>query len=212
MLSNSNEKTEDVLSKDYNYKACYWLKLDSNKNHVNKRVISKILKLGGNNQYGYAMRKPMPTGCIKKEPQPTWRTFNILLERVDLNDPIGHLFVIDISFDYEKATPRQRVYNEIYPSILEKQKIIDVAERSVYQLMEQYTENGDRKPKSSCSTKKAHATLFQKRFQPLYLEHLSFLITRAGWKVTKLYSHYSFEQERFKRNFMLMNQKSGQNA
>ena len=94
LLPNSNEKTEDVLSKDYNYEACYWLKLDSNKNHVNKRVISKILKFGENNQYGCAMTK-RPTGCIKKEPQPTWRTFNILLERVDLNDPIGHLFVVD---------------------------------------------------------------------------------------------------------------------
>ena len=134
-------------------------------------MISKILKLDENNQYGYAMTKPMPTGRIKKESQPTWRTFNILLERIDLNDPVGHLFVVDISFDYEKATPRQHIYNEIYPSIIEKQKIIDVAERSVYQLMEQYTESRDGKPKSYCATKKAHATLFQKRFQPLYLEH-----------------------------------------
>ena len=64
----------------------------------------------------------MHTGCIKKEPQPTWRTFNILQERVDLDDPIGHFFVVDISFDYEKATPKQRVCNEIYPSVMEKQK------------------------------------------------------------------------------------------
>ena len=42
-------------------------------------------------------------GCIKKEPQPTWRTFNILLERVDLDNPVGHLFMVDISFDYEKS-------------------------------------------------------------------------------------------------------------
>ena len=122
-----------------------------------------------------------------------------MLERVDLNDPIGqHLFVVNISFNYEKAMPRQRVYDEIYLSIIEKQKVIDVAERSVYQLMEQYTENGDIKPKSYCSTKTVHATLFQKRFHPLYLEHLSFLINRAGWKVTKLYSQYSFEQVCFK--------------
>ena len=103
-----------------------------------------------------AMTKPMPTGCIKKEPQPTWRTFNILLERVDLNDPVGHIFVVDISFDYEKAIARQCIYNEIYPSIIEKQKIIDVGERSVYQLMEQYIESGEGKPKSYCATKKAH--------------------------------------------------------
>ena len=78
--------------------------------------------------------------------------------------------------------------------------------------MEQYTENGDGEPKSYHSTKKAHATLYQMRFQPQHLEHLSFLINRAWWKVTKLYYHYSFEQEHFKRNFILMNQKSRQNA
>ena len=124
----------------------------------------------------------MSAGCIKKEPQPIWKIFNILLERVDLNDPVGHLFVVDISFDHEKATPRQCIYNEIYPSIIEKQKIIDVVEKSVYQLMEQYTKSGDGKPKSYCATKKVHTTLLQKRFQLFYLEHLSFLINRGGGK------------------------------
>ena len=102
----------------------------------------------------------MPTGCIKKEPQPTWRTFNLLLERVNLDDPVGHLFAVDISFDYTKAIPRQRLYNEIYPSIIEKQKIINVAERSVYQLIAQYNEAGDGEPRSYRASKKAHATLF----------------------------------------------------
>ena len=106
LLPNSTEKTDDVLSKDYNYKVCYRLKLDEEKDWTTKRVISKILKLDQNNQYGYTMTKAVPIGCIKKEPQPTWRTFNILPERVNLNDPVGHLFVVDISFDYEKATPR----------------------------------------------------------------------------------------------------------
>ena len=158
------------------------------------------------------MTKPVTTGCIKKEPDPTWRTFNLLLKRVSLDDPVGHLFAVDISVDYEKATPKQRLYNEIYPSITEKQKIIDIAERSVFQLIEQYNEAGDGEPRSYRATKKAHVTLFQKRFQPLYLEHLSFLINRTGWQVTKLYLHYSFEQERLKRNFTLMNQRSRQNA
>ena len=135
-----------------------------------------------------------------------------MLEKLDLDDPIGHFFVVDISFDYGKATPRQRIYNEIYPSIIQKQNIIDVAERSVCQLIEQYSETSDGNPNSYRATKKAHATYFQKRFQPLYLEHLSFLINRAGQKVTKLYAYYSFKQEHFKRNFILMNQKSRQNA
>ena len=66
-----------------------------------------------------------------------------MLEKVDLDDPVGHLFVVDTKFDYEKATPRQRIYNEIYPSIIEKQKSIDVAERSVYQLVEQHNETSE---------------------------------------------------------------------
>ena len=54
------------------------------------------------------------------------------MERVDLDDPIDHLFIVDIEFDYEQATSRQRVYNEIFPPIIEEQKIIAVCERSVY--------------------------------------------------------------------------------
>ena len=53
---------------------------------------------------------------------------------------------------------------------------------------------------------------FQKKAQPLYLEHLKILISRAGWKVTKLYAHYTFEQERFKKYFILMSQRSRQTA
>ena len=44
----------------------------------------------------------------------------------------------------------------------------------------------------------------------MYLEDLAFCIKRAGWKVTKTYSHLTFEQARFKRKFILMNQKSRQ--
>ena len=105
LLPNSSEKGDDVLAKDYNYKVCYRLKLNSDEKWTTRLVISKILKLDENNQYGFAITKPMSTGCIKKEPQPTWRTFNLLLERVSLDDPVGNLFVVDISFDYEKATP-----------------------------------------------------------------------------------------------------------
>ena len=104
-----------------------------------------------------------------------------------------------------KKPPLDNAYimKYIHPSLKNK-KIIDVAERCVYQLIEQYIEAGDGEPRSYRATKKAHATLFQKRFPPLYLEHLSFLINRAGWRVGKLYLHYSFEQERFKRNLILM--------
>ena len=46
----------------------------------------------------------------------------------------------------------------------------------------------------------------------MYLEDLVFCIKRAGWKVTRIHSHLTFEQARFKQNFILMNQKSRQQS
>ena len=80
------------------------------------------------------MPKPMPTGSIEKK-VPTWPEFNLLLETVDLDDSIGHLLVGDIFFEYKNATQKQRIYNEIYPPIIEKQKMLDPNEGSVYQLI-----------------------------------------------------------------------------
>ena len=54
--------------------------------------------------------------------------------------------------------------------------------------------------------------MFPKKYIPLYIEDLRFLIKRAGWIVTKLYSHFTFEQDAFKKDFVLMNQKLRQNA
>ena len=44
----------------------------------------------------------------------------------------------------------------------------------------------------------------------MYLEHLPFLINRAGWKVTEIHAYLTFEQKRFKKKIILMNQKSRQ--
>ena len=67
-------------------------------------------------------------------------------------------------------------------------------------------------PRSYRPMRKVHATLFSKKAQPLYLEHVKILIGRAGWKVTKLYARYTFEQERFKKYLILMKQCSRQRA
>ena len=40
--------------------------LDINGKKRAKRISSKILKMDENNQYGMAMTKPLPYGCIKK--------------------------------------------------------------------------------------------------------------------------------------------------
>ena len=104
------------------------------------------------------------------------------------------------------------MYNEIIPPIIEKQKILEANERSVYQQLDLFSKTNKDKPKSYHCTAKSHAALFPKKFIPLYLEDVKFLITRCCWKVTKIYSHYTFEQSRFKREFVLMNQISRQNA
>ena len=46
----------------------------------------------------------------------------------------------------------------------------------------------------------------------MYLEDLVFCIKWAGWKVTKINAHLTFEQKRFKQKFILMNQKSWQES
>ena len=99
-------------------------------------------------------------------------------------------------------------YNEIYPPIIEKERIIDSCERSAFQLIEQFVMGENNVPKAYRSTAKAHANLFKKFFLPMYLEDLVFCIRRAGWKVTKIHVHLTFEQKRFKQKFILMNQKS----
>ena len=51
----------------------------------------------------------------------------------------------------------------------------------------------------------------QKRiYIPLYTEHLHILIKRCSWTVTKLYSLDTFEQSKFGKDFVFMNQESRQ--
>ena len=80
------------------------IKLNNQENYRKKRVITKILKLDENNQFGFAIAKPILTDCIKEKEPPSWLDLHILLETVDLDDSIGHLFIVDIFFD-EKALP-----------------------------------------------------------------------------------------------------------
>ena len=56
------------------------------------------------------------------------------------------MFVVEIIFDSENATEKELALNEIYPPIIETQKIIDPCERSVYQLLEQYVEGTSHNP------------------------------------------------------------------
>ena len=123
LLPNLTDKIDlenNPMSKNFSYKVVY--NLNQNNEKVTKRVITKILKLDENNQYGNGMTKPLPTGCIKNDNDISWEIFNLLLESVSFEDKIRHWYIADIEFDVKNATEREYAYNEIYPPIIEKQK------------------------------------------------------------------------------------------
>ena len=48
--------------------------------------------------------------------------------------------------------------------------------------------------------KENYATLLDKSFIQLHLEHLSFLVKHVSWKVNKIYLHYTLDQQRIKKD------------
>ena len=86
-------------------------------------------------------------------------------------------------------------------------------ERSTVQLMS-IIRRGEEKDKTNSFpyTSTTHSTFREKKFVALYAKDLHFLITRAGWLVTRTYQHYTFKQEKFKKDFVVMNQKAQQHA
>ena len=114
------------------------------------------------------MTKPLPTGCIKDDDDVSWVNFNKLLESVSFEDTIGRLYIVDSEFDFKNATERKFAGNEIYPPIIEKQRIIDPCERSTFQLIEQFIMGENNVPKACRSTAKAHANLFKKVFANVF--------------------------------------------
>ena len=135
-----------LINKNFNYNVVYNLKMNNEK--TKKRVITKILKLDEINQYIHGMTRPLPTGCIKDNDDISWETFTFLLESVSFEDTIGHLYIVDIEFDTKNVTESEFAYNEIYPPIIEKQRIIDPCERSVFQLLEQFVRDEKKCSKS----------------------------------------------------------------
>ena len=68
-----------------------------------------------------------------------------------------------------------------------KKKITQVHERSVLQLMIVLNKNEDKDIINNFkSNSKTHSTVGDKKFIPLYAEHIHFLVTRAGWLVIKI--------------------------
>ena len=91
-----------------------------------KRISSKILKVDENIQYGH------PYGCIKKQEHvASIIEFSKILDKISHEDNIGHLFIVDIKF--HNVNSKTLLFNEIYPPIFEKNKNMELHERSTLQ-------------------------------------------------------------------------------
>ena len=114
------------------------------------------------------MTKPLPCGCIKKQKRvPTLSQFNKILDSLDHNDPIGHLFTVDIKF--HDVNEKNLLFNEIYAPIFEKTKQIDPFEKSTVQIMSRTVKKDGKDDIDSLPfTCKTHSTLKDKLFVTLY--------------------------------------------
>ena len=101
---------------------------------MNKRLLGEIQKMDENNQYYNTMTKPLPAWCTIKrsKKKPTIREFSLIIESVSDEDTIGHLLILDIHFDENKATEKNLLFNEIYTPIFEKKKVLSPTESSVF--------------------------------------------------------------------------------
>ena len=141
---------------------------------------------------------------------PTVKDVEELIKSVTLEDKKGHIFTVDIEF--ADINPKALLFNEIYPPIFDKNKNIPPHLRSCSQIMRRAQRKIDKKGNKTEElvllpfNSKTHGTLEEKIFVNLYAEDLYFLTTRAGWKLTKIYYHYTFKQDIFKREFVVMNQ------
>ena len=105
------------------------------------------------------------------------------------------------------------LFNEIYTPIFEKEKVTEPQHRSVLQLMSIINRNEEKDiTRKMTASAKTHATLEEKKIIPLYAEHIHFLVKRAGWLVTKIYQDFTFAQSKYKKEFVITNQKSRQKA
>ena len=93
------------------------------------------------------------------------------------------------------------LFNKIYPPIFEKNKKVNAHERSAVHLISILSRNDKRNIKNSFKcTEKTHSTLDDKKFIPLHAKHLHFLIECAGWLVTRIDEHFTFEQSKLKKD------------
>ena len=66
----------------------------------------------------------MLIGCIKNDPDLSWRTFNILLERENFDDPIGHLFILTSNLIMKKLPQDKELIMKFIRPLSKKKKLL----------------------------------------------------------------------------------------
>ena len=118
----------NIFIKSKEQKLVYKIRNRETNEMEDKRVSAIILKMDENYQYGNAMTKPLPIGCIKKErTTPTNRELCLLLSGLSHLDPIGHLFVVDIEFAFERATEKELFLMRFTPLCSKKRRYYRLA-------------------------------------------------------------------------------------
>ena len=95
---------------------------------------------------------------------------------------------------------------------LKRKRMLDPSKKSTYQLLEtQIKLKEEEHILKFKATMKTHATMLLKAFYPFYWEHIGFSVKRCSQVVTKIYTRYTFDQEPFKKDLIIMNQVLRQN-
>ena len=85
----------EILLDNKNEKVLFDFNIDGKK--VIKKISTMVLKMDEKNQYGQAMTKTLPYGCIKRQEKvPSLIEFNKILDRISHGHKIGHLFIVYI--------------------------------------------------------------------------------------------------------------------
>ena len=143
---------------------------------------------------------------------PNHREFNLIIQGISDEESISHLFTVDIEFDRENSVEKTLLFNEIYKHFFEKKNVLSPNKWSVFQLLVAMRLNDKGTLNLYKTTAKTHSTMDKKFLIPLYAEHLHFLLIKCCWCISKIYAHYTFEQSKFKRDVLVMNQVLRKNA
>ena len=103
--------SKSLLLKDSKNEPKENLKLIYKIRNEDKRVVTKILKMDENNQYGNTMTKPLLIASINKSKKiVSMREFDLIIQVIFDQDKIGHLFVVDIKFDTKNVSKKTIIF------------------------------------------------------------------------------------------------------